>query len=500
MGRKILLTVLLANILYSQQQADIPWPSLANSPWPMIKHDPQFTGRSPFKGPQSATIKWTVDMPYGIFSGPVIGEEGNLYFGSYYNFGDYFYCYNTDGDQMWNYKLGKVYPPRSGIVVDSSNTIYFGASDKFFYALNPDGTLKWEFGTSAAFGFTITNIDLQGNLYLPNDSGTLFSFSPLGNLNWNVTYESGFRSRSPVFSPDGSTIYIAGRDSNLFALNLDGSIKWKFICKQIRSAPAVDNAGNLYFADELYFYSISSDGEINWNYGELYFDMYSIPAIDYSGNIFAIATDTISPFYKILLSFTFDGNIRWQYVFDDQINDDFWQPLICDSEGTIYVGSTMGYNYYAISNDGSLLWKMPLDIAEQQVDFTGTIADDGTLYLGVHGASFIQNSMRTLIAIRDTVTSVKDENTMILDYNLQQNFPNPFNSSTNIRYTIPQSGRVTLKVFDLIGSEVLTLLDRYQESGSYDVIFQARDLASGIYFYTLASGNFTATKKLILLK
>lgn len=498
---KILIQILLlSGLVFTQQQVDIPWPTLADSPWPMIKHDPQFTGRSPVKGPQSATIKWTVDMPYGIFSGPVIGEEGNLYFGSYYNFSDYFYCYNTDGDQMWNYKLGKVYPPRSGIVADSSNTIYFGASDKFFYALNPDGTLKWEFGTSAAFGFTITNIDLQGNLYLPNDSGTLFSFSPSGNLNWSVIYESGFRSRSPAFSPDGSTIFIAGRDSNLFALNLDGSIKWKFNCKQIQSAPTIDNSGNLYFADELYFYSISSDGEINWNYGELYFDMYSIPAIDYSGNIFAIATDTTSPFYKILISFAYDGNIRWQFVFDDQINDDFWQPLICDSEGTIYVGSTMGYNYYAISNNGLLLWKMPLEIAEQQVDLTGTIADDGTLYLGVHGASFIQNSIRTLIAIRDTVTSIKNENTILFDYKLQQNFPNPFNSTTNIIYTIPQPSRVTMKIYDLMGREVATLLDRYQEAGSYDIIFRANNLASGIYFYQLKAGDFIATNKLILLK
>lgn len=497
---RIALFILVASFLYGQQQVDIPWQTLADSPWPMVKHDPQFTGRSPYKGPKSATIIWTVDMPYGIFSGPVIGEGGNLYFGSYYNFGDYFFCYNAHGSQIWEYKLGKIYPPRSGIVIDSSKTIYFGASDKYFYALNPDGTLKWEYETSAAFGFAITNIDLQGNLYLPNDSGQLYSFSPSGSLNWSVAYESGFRSRSPVFSPDGSTIYIAGRDSNLIALNLDGNITWKFSCKRIRNAPAIDNSGNLYFADEQYFYSISSEGQINWKYGELYFDMYSIPAIDYDGHIYAIATDTTSPFYKILISFTYAGNIRWQYVFDDQINDDFWQPLICDSEGTIYVGSTNGYNYYAISNNGALLWKLPLDIAEQQVDLTGTISDDGTLYLGVHGASFIQSSIKTLIAIRDTVTSVKDVNNTILDYQLQQNYPNPFNSTTNIKYSIPQAGKVTLKVYDLMGSEVATLLDRFQETGSYDVIFQADNLVSGIYFYRLQTGDFIATKKLIFLK
>ncbi|MBE7475499.1 MAG: T9SS type A sorting domain-containing protein [Ignavibacteriota bacterium] len=96
---------------------------------------------------------------------------------------------------------------------------------------------------------------------------------------------------------------------------------------------------------------------------------------------------------------------------------------------------------------------------------------------------------------------VEDEPNLLIDnFKLEQNYPNPFNSTTNIKYTIPQSGRVTLTVYDMMGSEVAVLLNRYQEAGSYDVIFQAKDLASGIYFYTLTSGNFTATKKLILLK
>jgi len=85
-------------------------------------------------------------------------------------------------------------------------------------------------------------------------------------------------------------------------------------------------------------------------------------------------------------------------------------------------------------------------------------------------------------------------------YTLEQNYPNPFNSTTNIRYLIPQSGRVTLKVYDLMGKEVATLLDRYQEAGSYDVIFQADNFSSGIYFYHLTAGGYSATKKMILMK
>ena len=118
-----IMPMLLLSIsnLFAQLQTDIEWPTLANSDWPMIKHDPQFTGRSPYKGPQTPTIIWTADMKDGIFSGPVIGEEGNLYFGSYYQLdsADHFYSYTPDGNLIWDYKLGTNRPPQSGIFIQA---------------------------------------------------------------------------------------------------------------------------------------------------------------------------------------------------------------------------------------------------------------------------------------------------------------------------------------------------------------------------------------------
>lgn len=86
------------------------------------------------------------------------------------------------------------------------------------------------------------------------------------------------------------------------------------------------------------------------------------------------------------------------------------------------------------------------------------------------------------------------------DYNLDQNYPNPFNPTTAINYSIKSAGLVTLKVYDMLGTEVASLVNERKETGSYSVTFDARNLPSGIYFYTLTSGNFMATKKLILLK
>ena len=86
------------------------------------------------------------------------------------------------------------------------------------------------------------------------------------------------------------------------------------------------------------------------------------------------------------------------------------------------------------------------------------------------------------------------------DYSLMQNYPNPFNPTTTISYSILKNGLVTLKVYDILGTEVAALVNEVKESGTYSVTFNASELPSGIYFYTLLSGNFTATKKLILLK
>jgi hypothetical protein len=98
------------------------------------------------------------------------------------------------------------------------------------------------------------------------------------------------------------------------------------------------------------------------------------------------------------------------------------------------------------------------------------------------------------------ITSVENINEVVRDFYLDQNYPNPFNPSTTINFSVPSSEFVTLKVFDVLGNEVATLVNEEKPVGSYEVNFNASNLASGIYFYTLQAGKFTETKKLILLK
>ncbi len=500
----ILLTaiILLNGFVNSQPvQQDIPWVTLAKSDWAMIKHDPQFTGRSPYKGPQTPTIVWKRSLPDGIFSGPVIGEEGNLYFGSYYQLdsADYFYSYSRSGKMRWKYKLGGNRPPQSGILIDSSNTIYFGSLDKYFYALNMDGTIKWRFETSAPIvELAIPNIDLEGRLYITNGLGDLYSINNDGTLNWKINIENGFFAKSPVISPNGKTIYIAGSYGYLYAIDLNGKLKWKFVCGKIVKSPLIDSNGNIYFDDPDYFYSLSNRGEIRWKYNDFFFGTSSIPTIDENGNIYSMATGKSYPYKRQIISLDYNGNFRWSYLPDDYEYDDFWQPLICDSDGTVYFGSTNGKFYYAVSSEGKLKWKLPLN--DYQVDNTAAISSDGTLYLGVHMTSLWDKNKNNLIAIRDTNTTGVKKEIKITSYKMSQNYPNPFNPSTTIEYQLPTAGYVNLTVYNILGKKIKTLVDKFTNAGKHNVTFNAPKLPSGIYIYKITAGKFSEVRKMQLIK
>ena len=97
-------------------------------------------------------------------------------------------------------------------------------------------------------------------------------------------------------------------------------------------------------------------------------------------------------------------------------------------------------------------------------------------------------------------TAVEDEGIIATEYNLMQNFPNPFNPSTTITFSIPESGNVKLTVFNSLGEEVATLVDEYVSAGVKTVTFEAVNNFSGVYYYRMETSTFVVTKKMILLK
>jgi len=107
----------------------------------------------------------------------------------------------------------------------------------------------------------------------------------------------------------------------------------------------------------------------------------------------------------------------------------------------------------------------------------------------------------TEFEMTDVITGIDEYVTSLpAEYKLEQNYPNPFNPSTIIRFNIPENGLVSLKIYNVLGQEVASLVNEEMSSGSYNVSFNASNLSSGIYFYTLNSKNYTSTKKMVLMK
>jgi outer membrane protein assembly factor BamB len=513
--KKIFTMLILSTILYSQQQVDIPWPSLADSPWPFIRGDMQATGRSKYIGPSTNNVIWRKDMPLGIIYGPVIGYEDLLYMGEeqYSPSGaNYFYAVDKNGQNVWTYVTETGFANNVVPIIAIDSTIIFGSASLDVYALHPNGELKWKaenvlWGTPHCYMTLAKN----GDLFIPS-ADTLVIIYPNGSLKEKRTI-NGLKGRSVIFSTGGDTIFYFTGGGNLYdsgavnAASLNGTLLWsyKFATHNL-GTPLVDNSNNVYvFGTDTntsnlnYLYCIKANGNLKWRYRIHSTKDYSSPTIDRNGNIiFHAISDATPEGVNIIVSLDHDGSENWTTILPgDFISNIINHGLVCDDDGKIYFGSTYGGNFYCLNSDGTILWTYNLGGLEY--DSSPTIGSDGTLYIGTHsgGGGF---QVQNLIAFRDTVTSVGEENRIVESYRLEQNYPNPFNSTTNIKYSIPQSGRVTLTIYDIMGRVVAVLLDKYQEAGSYDVIFQPKDLASGIYFYTLNSGNFTSTKKLILLK
>ena len=120
----------------------------------------------------------------------------------------------------------------------------------------------------------------------------------------------------------------------------------------------------------------------------------------------------------------------------------------------------------------------------------------GTPTFGIHNNVKICGTTSSITSIDEGKTG----NIIPKSYQLEQNFPNPFNPSSVFQYDIPKTSFVKITVYDIIGREIRTLVNEMKSPGEYTVVFDARNLASGIYLYRMQAGDFVQTKKLILMK
>ncbi len=130
-----------------------------------------------------------------------------------------------------------------------------------------------------------------------------------------------------------------------------------------------------------------------------------------------------------------------------------------------------------------------------------TTISNASINLSTNTITFSTNQFATyFILTSDNVTVVNENEPVPTGYTLEQNYPNPFNPGTNISYTLPVSGNIVLKIFDITGREVKVLDSGYKEAGRHTITLNAGSFASGVYFYQLSTGSFVATKKFILMK
>ena len=231
---------------------------------------------------------------------------------------------------------------------------------------------------------------------------------------------------------------------------------------------------------------------------------------------------------------TYDNQGNLSYTYNTSGGPDTWitTALISSNDYSFYAinnngtdggfgvndanGFTDAEKWEALSNGIGKATAGPDDISHVIGGGPFTIQSGKTIDVGfVIGAGLNLEDLRTIVSnarikYPTLITGVDNEKKTILrSYNLAQNYPNPFNPSTKIKYSIPSVGTkravsVKLKVYDILGNEVATLVDEEQLPGNYEVeynpVSDIRHLASGIYLYRINAGSFTATKKMILLK
>lgn len=371
-------------------QTDIPWPSLANSPWPMFLHDPQHTSRSPLAGPQNGTFTRIGPVDEEIFSSPAITEDGLIIFGA-----DGVFAFDASGTQVWHFDTGGT---RDDIVystacIASDGTIYIGCINGKLYALYPDGSLKWYFDTENTIVFDSPAISKDGSsIYITTrnrdkDIESFFAIDTNGLFLWKYEISMlGHFSTSPAISPDGNMIYITGEGA-LHALDPNGQLKWKFEAHPDIGVPIIDNAGNIYLNSGSFIYSVDPNGSLTWSLDIRTIDTYSAPCIGYDGFLY---TYKITSFGSWVCALDYAGQVRWEVELKGGLLVGASSPS-SDVHENIFIGLCCGgindpkLNFLALTKKGETLFDLKLNTPEQRmpdIDTSPVIGANGIVYTG----------------------------------------------------------------------------------------------------------------------
>ena len=170
---------------------------------------------------------------------------------------------------------------------------------------------------------------------------------------------------------------------------------------------------------------------------------------------------------------------------------------------TIVVGDTVRWTnvsqgFHNVVADDNSFTSGPPSTSLWVYEFVFTTVSVNPFYCVTHGGPG-GVGMSGVITV-ESATGVNDDEITVEDFELKQNYPNPFNPSTKISFVLPVSGLVKLKVYNILGNEITTLLNEQLFAGEHTVSFSAAGLSSGVYFYALTVNSFTKTREMVLLK
>ena len=209
---------------------------------------------------------------------------------------------------------------------------------------------------------------------------------------------------------------------------------------------------------------------------------------------------TLTSFNGNLFAGTAQGSVGGVYVSTDNGDswilslNDGWVTSLFNIGSSIFAGS-FGNGVWRSTNNGTS-WSQINDGFGGGAYYVMSLgADNQYLFAGTSASSIWRRPLSQVVTdINDEIIAHPSE------FLLGQNYPNPFNPITKIKWQSPESGHQTLKIYDVLGNEVATLVDEIKPAGSYEIDFNASQFSSGLYIYTFQAAKFTSTKKMILIK
>lgn len=386
------------------------------------------------------------------------------------NFGNWNYMTNFGQDQMV-----------MTIASDNTNNLFAGTLGGVVYKSTDNGTNWTQLLNTINNATLIWNIKVlsNGKILAATEQGIYISSD--NGASWELSTLNGKDTRSIVVDSQG-IIYVSTWGSGVYK-SADNGNKWTAMNTGLTNnninTLAINAQGTLFagsFGDGVFrsngtgWDRLTGENHFVWT---LYVDgQGSLICGTYGSGVFT-SNDNGSSWTHLALS----SNLNYTYGITGDQNDNLY--FISFTGGvTVRNHQTGAFNMLGLSALGV-----------------------SSIYINQNNQVIVGTSPGYLYKNDSPLTSVQTENTGIpAKFELNQNFPNPFNPSTQISFAVPQKSFVSLKIYDVQGSEVATLVNEDKEPGFYSINFDAKKLSSGVYFYKVIAGDFNAVRKMILLK